>query len=424
MAETRADPTMWLPYAPMGRVAPPRRVVGAEGPYLHLEDGSSLVDAVSSWWSVIHGYNHPEITAALRDQLERVPHVMLGGLTHPVTQGFARALAARAPGALDHVFFSDSGSVGVEIALKMALQYQQNRGRGGKEKLLAFERGYHGDTCGAMAVCDPADGMHKRFAGVVPGQFFAPAPRGGFSADEEAVAASAAAVERILAESGERIAGVIVEPLLQAAGGFFPHSPAFLARLRAVCDAHDALLIFDEVATGFGRTGELFAAERAGVTPDIMVLGKGMTAGYSGHAATIAAGHVFDAFVGEEAGLELMHGPTFMGNAAVCAVGWKSLELFERDGPARVAGIEQKLAEGLAPLRGTRSERVVDVRVLGATGVVEARCEEDVAGLGHFAAKRGVWLRPLEQYAYTMPPYVVSDADLDRITGVLRDWFR
>lgn len=417
-------PTLWLPYAQMTQVRPPEPVERGEGPYLHLADGRTLVDAVSSWWSVIHGYNHPELTEAARSQMHAVPHVMLGGLVHETTQQFADKLAAIAPDSLDHVFFSDSGSVGVEVALKMAIQYWQNHGVTDKQKMLALKQAYHGDTAGAMAVCDPEEGMHALFSGIVPRQFFLDSPRGGFHTEQHTVDEDVAALEAMLHQHHHQLAGFIVEPLMQAAGGFNFYSPRYLEAARALCDQYNVLLIFDEVATGFGRTGAMFAADRAGVTPDIMVLGKGMTAGYASHAATIASRTVFDAFCGDAPGLEFMHGPTFMGNAMTAAVAMKGIELFERDNYLeRIQAIEQHLQASLLPLRESGSDTVADARVLGATGVVEATDKDAVVGLQDFAMERGVWLRPFGKWAYTMPPYVVSDEDLKRITDVLCEWF-
>jgi adenosylmethionine-8-amino-7-oxononanoate aminotransferase len=275
-----------------------------------------------------------------------------------------------------------------------------------------------------MAVCDPDEGMHSLFAGIVPQQYFVEAPRGGYDAHQATIDDDVAELEQLFAARGEELAGFIVEPLMQAAGGFNIYSPRYLEAARALCDRYGVLLIYDEVATGFGRTGAMFAADRAGVTPDIMVLGKGMTAGYASHSATIASTEVFDAFAGDSIEQAFMHGPTFMGNAMTAAVALKGIELFERDDYLkRIAQIEQQLQEALLPLRDSGSDKIADARVLGATGVVEATSKAALAGLQDFAMDRGVWLRPFERFAYTMPPYVVSDEDLARITGVLREWF-
>jgi len=422
--EAVASPTLWLPYAPMARVRQPLPIAAAEGPRLHLEDGRTLIDAVSSWWSVIHGYNHPELTAAVNAQMQQTPHVMLGGLVHNTTQQLADKLVEVTPEPLKHVFFGDSGSVGVEIALKMAIQYWQNQGVTGKQRLLALKKAYHGDTAGAMSVCDPDEGMHSLFSGIVPRQHFAEAPCGGFDADQATVDADVAALERILAAHHDELAGFIVEPLMQAAGGFNFYSPRYLQAARKLCDKYDLLLIFDEVATGFGRTGAMFAADLAGVSPDIMVLGKGLTAGYASHAATLANERVFDQFHVADMDRAFMHGPTFMGNALTAAVSLKSIELLQRDPElGAIQRIERQLREELTPLLDGKASAVRDVRVLGATGVVEATKTSAVAGLQDFAAERGVWLRPFENYAYTMPPYLVTEEELRRITRTLREWF-
>jgi adenosylmethionine-8-amino-7-oxononanoate aminotransferase len=417
-------PTLWLPYAQMTRVRPPQPVKSAQGPYLYLQDGRTLIDAVSSWWSVIHGYNHPELTEAAQSQMHQVPHVMLGGLVHETTQQLADKLAAIAPGELNHVFFGDSGSVGVEIALKMAIQYWQNQGYAKKQKLAALKKAYHGDTAGCMSVCDPEEGMHALFAGIVPQQHFLDAPRGGYEAEQATVDEDVAALEKLFTRHHHELAGFIVEPLMQAAGGFNLYSPRYLQAARRLCDKYDVLLIYDEVATGFGRTGAMFAADRAEAVPDILVLGKGMTAGYASHSATIATSAVFDVFSGESSHLAFMHGPTFMGNAMTAAVALKGMELFERDNYLdRIAATEQQLRDQLMPLREAGQPAIADVRVLGAMGVVEATDSSALAGLQDFATDRGVWLRPFDRFAYTMPPYVVSDDDLMQITRVLREWF-
>ena len=419
--QAAATSPVWYPYAQMKTMRPPLRVVSAEGPILHLADGRELIDGICSWWSVIHGYNHPDITAAANAQLAQIPHVMLGGLVHPSAERLARKLVEVTPGDLNHVFFGDSGSVGVEIALKMAIQYFQNQGRRDKRKILALRKAYHGDTCGAMSVCDPAEGMHKLFAGIVPEQFFLPAPSGGFDAEHHAVAADLARLESLLKAEHEQIAGFIVEPLMQAAGGFHFYAPAYLQGTRELCDRYDVLLIFDEVATGFGRTGALFAADRARVVPDIMVLGKALTAGYSGHSATIATTAVFSAFLSDDPSHAFMHGPTFMGNATACAVALRSLEVFQQQNYLRRIGeIEVILKRELLPIRG---KKIRDTRVLGATGVVEVHDRAALTGLQDFAADRGVWLRPFDRYAYTMPGYILTDEQLLAITGVLQAWF-
>ncbi len=412
---------LWRPYAQMRRRPPDYRVDSARGARLRLEDGRELVDAIASWWCVIHGYNHPELNAALTAQLEKMAHVMLGGLTHQPAEELAARLIEITPAGLNHVFFSDSGSVGVEVALKMAAQYWRNLGHDGKTRFLALRQAYHGDTCAAMSVGDPEEGLHALFAGLLPRQDFLPAPCGGYGASAESVAADGERLRRHLEAHHETLAGFILEPLLQAAGGFNLYSPEYLKLARRWCDEYGVLLIFDEVATGFGRTGTLFAAEQAGVTPDLMVLGKGLTAGYLGHAATLATDRIYDAFLGDRPELAFMHGPTFMGNPLACAVALKSLEIFQRDGYlAKIRRIEKQLQAGLLPLTGPE---ILETRVLGATGVVEVKAPAVYAGMQEFAAERGVWLRPFGRYVYTMPPYVISEKELGRILAVIREWF-
>jgi adenosylmethionine-8-amino-7-oxononanoate aminotransferase len=420
-ATPRLPQPLWLPYAQMKLAPELLEVVSAEGVRLGLADGRELIDAVSSWWSVVHGYNHPSITAAALEQMQRAPHVMMGGLLHEKTRELAEQLVRWTPEPLGHVFFGDSGSVGVEIALKMAVQFWLNQGKPEKHRMLALKKAYHGDTCGAMSVCDPEDGMHSRFAGLLPRQLFLPAPSGGFAADEARLGADLEDLERALSQHHHELAGFIVEPILQAAGGFHLYSAAYLRAARQLCDRYGVLLIFDEVATGFGRLGARFAAELAGVCPDIMVLGKAMTAGYFGHSATLTTPRVFNAFFGDERGLAFMHGPTFMGNATSCAVALAGMRLFEaEDYLGKIARIEAQLQAGLQGLSGPS---VQDVRVLGAMAVVEARDRSDLVGLQGFAADRGVWLRPFERFAYTMPPYVIGQEDLGQVVDVLRQWF-
>ncbi|WP_428387965.1 adenosylmethionine--8-amino-7-oxononanoate transaminase [Mucisphaera sp.] len=421
MDRVRQEACLWFPYAQMKRMRPPYEVVSASGVSLRLKDGSELIDAVSSWWAVVHGYDHPEILTAAQAQLDRLPHAMLGGLVHEPAQRLAEALAGVTPGDLRHVFFADSGSVGVEVALKMATQYQRNLGRPGRHKMVAVRGGYHGDTTGAMAVSDPEDSMHHLFSPILIQHHFAPQPRGGFDADASEVAEALGGLEALLSEHHREIAGMICEPILQAAGGFNIYSPAYLKGARELCDRYGVLLIFDEVATGLGRTGRRFAADHAGVTPDIMVLGKALTAGYTGHAAVVTRPGVFEAFYSDDPEHALMHGPTFMGNPTACAIALAGLEVFERDDYlGRIARMEEMLQERLLGLGGSR---VRDTRVIGATGVVETHRVEDLEGLQAYAAARGVWLRPFGRYAYTMPAYVMDDESLSRILDVFEGWF-
>lgn len=414
--------TLWYPYAQMKNLELNLEVVEANGVYLTMKDGKQLVDGISSWWCVTHGYNHPELNQAMFEQAQKFSHVMLGGLKNQVTESFAQKLVEITPDGLNHVFFSDSGSVGVEVAIKMALQYFFNQGNQNKTRIVALERAYHGDTTACMSVCDPAEGMHKMFHGITPEQFFLPAPTSGFAPSEDALEKEIAHAKTLFEEHGDTIAAVIVEPLLQGAGGFNIYSPEYLNRLKALCEEHDILLIFDEVATGFGRTGKLFAADHTNISPDIMVLAKGLTAGYVGHAATIASTQVFNAFLSDSPSKAFMHGPTFMGNPLACAIGLKAIEIFERDNYLEnIATIESILKEELL---GLEHDEIVETRVLGATGAIEVKEARFHHGIQEFAAERGVWIRPFERYIYTMPPYVITPEELRKITHVMKDWFQ
>jgi adenosylmethionine---8-amino-7-oxononanoate aminotransferase len=408
----------------MQTLAPPYEVVRAQGTRLFLRDGRVLTDAIASWWCVIHGYGHPELNRALRAQLEDFAHVMLGGLVHAPAQRLADRLVALTPRGLDHVFFADSGSVGMEVAMKMAVQYWRNQGVTGKLRFLSLRHGYHGDTTGVMSLGDPDEGMHHRFAGYLPRQHFVPPPEGmgdGRGAIRRSVDEAVSLLEAALHAHGHEIAAMTCEPLIQAAGGFNFYPPSYLAEARRVCDAHDVLLVCDEVATGFGRTGTLFACEQAGITPDILVLGKGLTAGYLGLSATLATGRVFAAFLGDDESKAFLHGPTFMGNALATSVALASIDIFQReDYLGKIARIEAILREELLDLGGPR---IRETRVFGACGIVEVNHGRDLDGLQEFAAGRGVWLRPFGRVVYTMPAYVIDEADLRAICRTMRAWF-
>jgi adenosylmethionine-8-amino-7-oxononanoate aminotransferase len=378
---------------------------------LRLADGRELIDGMSSWWCAIHGYRHPALDAAVRDQLERMAHVMFGGLTHEPAIRLAERLVEITPAGLEHVFFADSGSVSVEVAIKMALQYQRAVGRPERTRLLTWRGGYHGDTFGAMAVCDPVGGMHSLFTGVLAEHVFAERPPDGFERPLDE--AWAAGVSELVATRAHELAAVIVEPVVQGAGGMCFHSPACVALLRRLCDEHGLLLILDEIATGFGRTGALFACEHAQVTPDIMCGGKALTGGYITLAATLCTAEVANAISTGQGGA-LMHGPTYMANPLACAVALASLDLLA-DGHWRedLARIERGLRDGLAPARELLG--VADVRVLGAIGVVQLDHEVDIAAATNAAIEHGVWLRPFRDLIYTMPPFIIGDEDLGRV---------
>jgi len=401
-------PNIWLPYAQMKTARPPLPVVRTDGCRMMLADGRELIDGIASWWTACHGYNHPHIRAEVERQLAQMPHIMFGGIVHEQALTLARRLAVRMPGDLDRVFFADSGSVAVEVALKMAVQYWLNRGLRGRTQFVAFRGGYHGDTIGAMAVSDDA-GMHAAFRGLLPAHVLADLPTG-----EEPSAALTQLLER---HAGE-IAGIIVEPLVQGAGGMLFHAADVLGRLRAMADRYDVLLIFDEIFTGFGRTGTLFACEQAGVVPDIITVGKALTGGTLPLAATIARSKVFDAFWSDDPGHALMHGPTFMANALACAAANASLDLFEREPRlAQAAAISTQMAEQLAPCRSMSGVR--DVRVMGAIGVVEMEQIDDLDALRARFVQEGVFVRPFGNVVYLTPALTIGAPELTRLTDAV-----
>jgi adenosylmethionine-8-amino-7-oxononanoate aminotransferase len=402
---------IWAPYTQMKTSAPPLAAARTEGVTIALTDGRRLIDGIASWWTACHGYNHPHIRAAIEAQLALMPHVMFGGLAHEPAMTLARRLAALLPGDLNRVFFVDSGSVAVEVALKMAVQYWLNRGARGRTKFIAFKGGYHGDTTGAMAVSDPEEGMHKLFAGLLPEHYVLDLPR-----DE----ATTGAFERFVAQHAHELAGLIVEPLVQGAGGMLFHEPAVLHRLRRTADQHDLLLIADEIFTGFGRTGAMFACEAAGVIPDIIALSKALTGGTMALAATVVRDHVFAAFWSDDPAHALMHGPTFMANPLACAAANASLDLFEEEPRlAQIAAIAEGLAAGLSPCRDLPG--VKDVRVMGAIGVVELARIADLNALKARLIDRGVWVRPFGNIVYLTPAFTISPEDLARLTAAIVD---
>jgi adenosylmethionine-8-amino-7-oxononanoate aminotransferase len=393
----------------MQTASAPLQAVRTEGALIHLADGRALVDGIASWWTACHGYNHPHIAAAVQGQLALMPHVMFGGFTHQPAERLARRLAALLPGDLNHVFFSDSGSVAVEVALKMAVQLWINRGVAGRTKILAFRNGYHGDTLGAMSLCDPEEGMHARFGAWLPKQIFTDLPR---TPDQ------AAALDELLTQHAHELAAVIVEPLVQGAGGMRFHTPETLATLARIVRRHGLPLIADEIFTGFGRTGSMFACEQAGVVPDIICLSKALTGGTMTLAATVATEEVFNAFLSDDPGFALMHGPTFMANPLACAAANASLDLFEREPRlAQVVHIAQRLEAGLAPCRALPG--MVDVRVLGAIGVVQLSALPDREALKRAFLERGVWVRPFGDIIYLTPAFTISDAELDQLTAAI-----
>ena len=406
---------VWHPYSAMTADPPPLLVESASGTRLRLSDGRELIDAMSSWWAAIHGYRNTVLDEAARGQLDSMSHVMFGGLTHEPAIRLARRLVEITPALLQHVFFSDSGSVAVEVAAKMALQYWLSEGHPEKRRLMTWRGGYHGDTLHAMSVCDPDGGMHALWQGMLPQQIFVNAPPGGF-----ATAIDPGYVElwdRVLSAQAGEVAAIIVEPVVQGAGGMTFHNPGYLGALRELADRHGVLLIFDEIATGFGRTGALFAADHAGVSPDIACLGKAMTGGYLSMAATLCSAAVADRISRGSVPM-LAHGPTFMANPLAAAVSLASIDLLlAQDWPAEIARIESGLREGLAAAGEVPG--VADVRTLGGIGVVQLSDPVNVEAATAAAVRRGVWVRPFRDLIYTMPPYITSDADLATICAAI-----
>ena len=403
---TKADGAhLWRPYTQMKGASAPLEAVRTQGCRITLADGRVLIDGIASWWTAVHGYNHPHIRAAVAEQLERMPHVMFGGLTHAPAERLAARLATLAPGDLSHVFFSDSGSVAVEVALKMAVQMWLNRGESGRTRVLAFREGYHGDTLGAMSACDPDEGMHRRFGAYLPTQIFCELPR---------TREQAAALDATLARHRGELAAVIVEPLVQGAGGMRMHAPEVLATIARLARWHGLPLIADEIFTGFGRTGSFFACEQADVVPDILCLSKALTGGTMALAATIATSEVFSAFWSDDPSSALMHGPTFMANPLACAAANASLDLFEREPRlAQASAIAVRLADGLGALRGRPG--VADMRVRGAIGAVQFAQAPDLTDLKRRFVERGVWVRPFGDIVYLTPALTIAEDELDTL---------
>lgn len=408
---------IWHPYAAVNHPAPLYPVDRAEGVRIYLADGRSLIDGMASWWSVIHGYNHPELNAAVTSQLERMAHVMFGGLTHEPAVNLAEKLVQLTPAGLTRVFFSDSGSVAVEVAIKMAIQYWQSQGQPEKSTLLSFKRGYHGDTFQAMSVCDPDTGMHHLFSGVLSQQIFCDAPQPGFRDpwhDD-----FLADFRSKLQANHKQLAAVILEPIVQGTGGMRFYHPEFLAGVRQLCDDYKVLLIADEIATGLGRTGKMFGCDHAQVSPDILCLGKTLTGGYMTLAATLCSDEVANGICQGEAGV-FMHGPTYMANPLACAVALRSIELLEQANHiANMPHLEAMMSELLAPAR--QCSCVADVRTLGGIGVVELKQPLDLAIHQDLFVQQGVWVRPFGKLVYIMPPYVINDEELAYLcAGIVR----
>ncbi|WP_280317555.1 adenosylmethionine--8-amino-7-oxononanoate transaminase [Nocardia wallacei] len=399
---------VWHPYGGFPASTEPLVVASAAGTRLRLADGRELIDGMSSWWAAVHGYRHPVLDAALTAQAQRMSHVMFGGLTHEPAVRLAQLLVEITPAGLDKVFLCDSGSVSVEVAVKMCLQHWRALGRPGKRRLFTWRGGYHGDTFTPMSVCDPDGGMHSLWTDVLAEQIFAPVP------PEDYVPEYVRELERLFAAHADETAAVIVEPIVQGAGGMRFHHPGYLNELRRLCDEYGVLLVFDEIATGFGRTGTLFAADRVGVRPDVLCVGKAITGGYLTLAAALCTAEIAETISAGHGGL--MHGPTFMANPLACAVAVASIELLlSRDWRGEVAGIEAGLEAGLAAAREVPG--VVETRVLGAIGVVELDRPVDMRKATHAAVESGVWLRPFRNLVYTMPPYISTPDDVARIAA-------
>lgn len=405
---------IWHPYTSMSNPLPAYPIVSAKGVELTLANGKQLIDGMSSWWAAIHGYNHPELNTAVTDQLAAMSHVMFGGITHPPAVALCRKLLAITPTPLECIFLADSGSVAVEVAIKMALQYWQAKGEK-RQRIVALKRGYHGDTFGAMSVCDPDNSMHSLYKGYLPNHLFVEAPKTGFYQPWDATDIDA--LRTTLAQHHQHIAAVMLEPIVQGAGGMRIYHPEYLTQARALCDEFNVLLIADEIATGFGRTGKLFACEHAGLSPDIMCVGKALTGGYMTLSATLTTRHIADTISQGDAGC-FMHGPTYMGNPLACAVANASLSLLEQGHWVnQVAQIEAQLKTELLPLKQAKS--VKDVRVLGAIGVVEMVEPVNMAKLQKYFVDEGVWIRPFGQLIYIMPPYIISPEKLTKLTQAI-----
>ncbi len=407
---------IWHPYASMIDAPPAYPVASASGVRLQLCDGRELIDGMSSWWSAIHGYRNPVLDAAAKEQLAKMSHVMFGGITHEPAAKLAKLLVDISPPSLNKVFFSDSGSVSVEVAIKMALQYWYSIGRPEKNKLLTIRNGYHGDTFGAMATCDPDTGMHHMFTPVLPEHYFADSPRSAFG--QPLAEGDIDSFKTLITEHQQQLAAVILEPIVQGTGGMNFYSTDYLKAVRELCDQYDVLLILDEIATGFGRTGKLFASEHADIEADILCIGKSLTGGYLSLAATLCSDKISRGICEGEAGV-FMHGPTFMANPLACSIAFASVELLiSQPWQRQVANIQDQLQAGLAP--AASSDKVADVRVLGTIGVIEMKEAVDMLAIQRQLVEQGIWIRPFGKLVYTIPPYIIGDADLETLcTGMV-----
>lgn len=412
---------IWHPYTSLTQPLPTYPVARADGVYLELQDGQRLIDGMASWWSAIHGYNHPQLNAAAHAQIDTMAHVMFGGLTHAPAVHLCQRLLALAPNHFDAVFLADSGSIAVEVAIKMALQYQVSRQKPQKQRLVTIRQGYHGDTFAAMSVCDPVNGMHELFQGILPQHLFAPAPQ--ISPEQPWCASDIAPLRQLMEQNHQHLAALILEPLVQGAGGMRFYHPEYLRQARALCDEFDVLLIADEIATGFGRTGTLFACQQADVAADIMCVGKALSGGYVTLAATLTTATVAHTIGQGPGGGNLMHGPTFMANPLACAIACASLDIIATGAwQPQVTAIAAQLAKELAPCRQFAS--VAAVRTFGAIGVVEMVQPIDVAAAQRLFVQRGVWIRPFGRLLYIMPPYIITAEQLGQLTSTMVQFCR
>lgn len=411
---------IWHPYTSMNQPVPAYLVESASGTTIRLKDGRELIDGMSSWWSTIHGYNHPELNKAIEEQIKKVSHVMFGGLTHEPAIQLAKKLVDISPKRLNKVFFTDSGSVSVEVAIKMSLQYWLGNGKSEKNKIISFRKAYHGDTFGAMSLCDPEGGMHHLFKDILAKQIFCEAPTTAFG--EEINEIDRKSLENIFIENAHQSAAFIIEPIVQGAGGMRIYSASVLKELRRLCDKYNVLLIADEIATGFGRTGKLFACEHAGISPDILCMGKAITGGMMTFAAAMCNDKVANGISNSEASV-LMHGPTFMGNPLACATANKSLELLlQKDWQSQIKNIESIIQKNLIPFNSLPS--VKETRVIGAIGVIELNEVVDIPVAQKFFVENGIWLRPFRNLIYMMPPYIITEEELNKIFDVVYSFLR